>query len=107
MNIKQLSDLGNPIAQRVMDAFNSDQPRDERGRWGEAHTADEHDSLANEHRKEEHVATGKAWEFHFRAARMHEKASEAKRSKLVRRFDFPRLSRLANLLTQEAINAKG
>jgi hypothetical protein len=24
----------NPIAKRVMDAFNADQPRDERGRWG-------------------------------------------------------------------------
>jgi hypothetical protein len=25
----------NPIARRVMDAFNAGQPRDERGRWGE------------------------------------------------------------------------
>jgi len=50
--IRQLARRGNTYAIRMMDAFNPDQPRDERGRWGEgasATTAEEHESARSAH----------------------------------------------------------
>jgi hypothetical protein len=75
----------NPIAQRVMDAFNADQPRDERGRWGEGgpgsgathgseHKAssDYHAKAAIEHGHRGEMEAGRA---HALAAVAHQKAS--------------------------------
>jgi hypothetical protein len=75
--ISRLSAM-NPIAKRIMDAYNSDQERDERGRWGSggpgsgAETHSEHAASAVSH------ATA-AYEHHARgehdAARAHEVAA--------------------------------
>jgi len=76
----------NPIAKRVMDAYNPDQERDERGRWGSggpgsgAETQSEHaasskyhTAVAVEHGKRGEAEASRA---HALAAAAHKKASE-------------------------------
>jgi hypothetical protein len=87
MNIKELALQGHPVAQRVMDAFNADQERDELGRWlsggGPGTTASEtrdhvasaqfHAVAAKAHYARGEQAAGKA---HEEAARLHTTAAE-------------------------------
>lgn len=83
MNIKELALQGHLIAQRVMDAFNADQPRDERGRWGAggpgsgAETLSEHNASAEFHRTVAELQLGSESESHMAAAMAHEAASRS------------------------------
>ena len=88
--IEQVSRLGNAAATRVLDAFNADQERDERGRWGSggpgsgASNVSEHEASAKSHGAAaiEHGHRGemKAGRAHALAAVAHNKAVLAEKN---------------------------
>ena len=74
---RRLAHQGNKNAQRVVDAFDPDQPRDPDGKWGEA------GGVASQHEKEarQHEAAGRfgrAAGSYFQAGREHAKAGRYK-----------------------------
>jgi hypothetical protein len=51
----------NPIARRVMDAFNAGQPRDERGRWGLQRSANKIENERNATMRSRDVEVNKTY----------------------------------------------
>jgi type IV secretory pathway VirJ component len=72
----------NPIAKRVMDAYNPDQPRDERGRWGAGGSVSQgHEMTAASHTEAARVLTSQGRHYaatlHSQAATAHTQAANA------------------------------
>jgi hypothetical protein len=86
--IEQLSRLGHTTATRVLDAFNTDQPRDENGRWGEgsgatkasqtARTPEEHRTVAKMHTEAMNASPkySHASQMHYLASMAHVQAAQ-------------------------------
>lgn len=107
MILEKLAQRGHLGARRALDAYNENQPRDERGRWGEgASGASGHAKASRQHEgaADEHAARGEhaAAKVHRVAAKAHRAASLMHGDHIIRGSGGLRTSNHSGLEIQQA-----